>query len=104
MDRAKPSSDALKVKGLIMDRKKTKEATYTKEDFINLEFFDGDPEVKCKRVRLSTLRAPKVCYACGRTIRKGEVSRVETALVHAKWGRCDVCQPCLVDFLDKITD
>jgi len=76
---------------------------FSDDDYVRFDPFDGDRDVdvKCRRVKVVTVRRQHPCQIRGGIERKshlikpGERARYETALVDGQWGSYYVCLPCM---------
>ncbi len=71
-------------------------------------FHDRDVEIKCETRRLVKVRADRECYMGlvepqrQHFIKRGELARLDSALVDGKWGSYHLCIPCIEAALKEL--
>ena len=80
--------------------------TIEDEDYLRYDPFDGDRdvEIRCRTVKLVTLRKPQKCQGIdadshGHPILAGQRARYEKAIVDGEWGSYYVCLGCMRNWL-----
>jgi hypothetical protein len=74
--------------------------------YINYDPFEGDRDsgIRCKKVKLVKTRKEHDCISFDHKeqheIAKGEMARVETAIVDGSWGSYYMCTDCIDKWLN----